>query len=199
MDFDFDIFQQPPEQPKPESGMLLVASPRLREPYFRDSVILLLERDVRYGYIGLTLNKETKLTLSDLIEKDFRGADIPVFRGGPVDEDRLFMLHTLGRELDSNLELLPGMWVGGQLEKLARYLEENNRPEGNIRFFLGYSGWEKGQLEEEISAGYWGVLAPFGSSELLSGKGKEFWRKCVSALGDGFKSWFMMPDDPRDN
>lgn len=199
MDFDFDIFQQHGNQPKPQAGMLLVASPKLREAYFRDSVVLILEHDASMGFIGLTLNKETKLTLSDLIDKDFSGAVIPIFRGGPVDEDRLFMLHTLGRELDSHLQCVPGLWVGGELEKLAEYLEVNNRSEGMIRFFLGYSGWEKDQLEEEIEQGYWGVLPAFPAQELISGTGKKFWRKAVAALGDGFKNWLLMPDDPRDN
>ena len=199
MDFEFEIFQHPGFQGAPVAGSLLVASPRLREPYFRNGVVLLLERDEKMGYLGLTVNLRTKLTLSDLMRMELPAGSLPVFSGGPVDETRLFMIHTLGEDVGAIKELLPGIYVGGELEQLASFLKTEETSERSIRFYLGYSGWSEGQLEEEIDEGYWGVRPPEASGMIFDGDGKDFWRKAVRMLGENYKSWLLMPDDPRDN
>lgn len=199
MDFDFDLYNTGNNTLEPKSGALLISQPLLKIPYFYQSVIFILERDRNMGHIGLVLNKETKLTFSDLLKGWRDGDRIPVYSGGPVDEERLFMLHTLGDILGPSTEIVPGLFIGGDLDKLATYITHGGELEGKIRFFLGYSGWTKGQLEDEIAQGSWAVSYDVDSSDILCGQGKEYWRREVERLGDEFSRWLHVPENPRDN
>lgn len=185
----------------PHRRSLLLAEPMLSEPYFRRSVVLILEKDRQGGYIGLTLNKETGILLSDLVPGWESAANIEVFSGGPVEENRLFMLHTLGQEvMPGSLEILPGLYVGGRLEDIRDYVEQGGDIEGKMRFFLGYSGWQADQLENEILGRSWVVADASRDSEdsrrLLAGRENDFWRREVGRLGEECRSWLVVPEKP---
>ncbi len=185
----------------PEHRSLLLAEPLMLEPYFRRSVVLLLEKDKAGGYLGLTLNKQAGLTMGDLVPGWERGRDVEVFSGGPVDEQRLFMLHTLPDVLPGSREILPGLYVGGDLEAISSYIEGGGSIEGKMRFFLGYSGWAPEQLEKEILGRSWAVGEAVGpkmddSTRLLDGRENEYWRREVARLGEDYRSWLVVPETP---
>lgn len=200
MDIEKLLFDNLAPDGAPRRRSLLLADPLMDEPYFRRSVVLLLEKDRSGGYIGLTLNKEAGLRLSDLVPGWERGHDVEVFSGGPVDERRLFMLHTLGQQLKGSTEILPGVYVGGDLEDIGRYIEQGGSIEGRMRFFLGYSGWETDQLEKELLSHSWAV-APAGEtrddvSRLFEGRENEYWRREVARVGEPLRSWLIVPESP---
>ena len=91
MDLESIIYKDPTIV-NPQKGDLLIAEPLLNEPYFKRSVILLLDEDNNQGHIGLALNKITPVSLQDLFPDWKAGAEVPVYSGGPVEADRLFML-----------------------------------------------------------------------------------------------------------
>ncbi|MDE7159971.1 MAG: YqgE/AlgH family protein [Muribaculaceae bacterium] len=184
----------------PTRRALLLAEPLMKEPYFRRSVVLILEKDAAGGYIGLTLNKRAGLRLGDLFPGWTHGADIEVYSGGPVEEQRMFMLHTLGDVLSGSHEILPGIYVGGDLEDIGRYIKSGGDTEDKIRFFLGYSGWGADQLDKELLSRSWAV-ADVGSDRedvkrLLSGSENDYWRREVERLGDSCRSWLVVPETP---
>ncbi len=184
----------------PTRRALLLAEPLMKEPYFRRSVVLILEKDQAGGYIGLTLNKRAGLRLGDIFKDWVHGADIEVYSGGPVEEQRLFMLHTLGDIFPGSHEILPGLYVGGELEAISRYIKSGGEIEGKIRFFLGYSGWGAGQLDKELLSRSWAVAGPGTEREdvvrLLQGSENEYWRREVARLGDACRSWLVVPETP---
>ncbi|MDE7110142.1 MAG: YqgE/AlgH family protein [Muribaculaceae bacterium] len=167
---------------EPGRGKLLIAEPMMEEVFFRRSVVLLLDEDTDGGLLGLTLNKTTELTLHDIMPELGFGEDITVYCGGPVDMERLFMLHTMGDTFGECLQVSPGLYVGGDFHKIVDYLKSGGEVEGKIRFFIGYSGWRGGQLADEIENHSWAVGIPEGGEILLQSEENEFRRREVSRL-----------------
>ena len=198
MDLESIIYKNPTIV-NPQKGDLLIAEPLLDEPYFKRSVILLLDEDNNQGHIGLALNKITPVSLQDLFPDWKAGAEVPVYSGGPVEADRLFMLHTMGDRFDGSMEVSPGLYVGAKLDDIIDYINNNRYADGNIRFFLGYSGWSRGQLTSEILKNTWALNPNPGHTDVLTGAEDLYWRREVRRLGEKYRSWLLVPSNPAFN
>ena len=191
-----DLIFPPGNQPAPGVGQLLIAQPVMNDPYFSRSVNLILDTPEDGGHFGLMLNKETDLTLFDLMPDWEAGKKVPVFCGGPVDMERMFLLHSLGHKLGDAHEILPGLFVGADLDAIIDYIDNDGDIDGKIRFFLGYCGWSPAQLEGEIRNRTWAIANISDPTLLLSGAGNEYWTREVKNLGDEFKPWLNVPINP---
>lgn len=183
----------------PHMGSLLIAEPLMDDKYFSRSAILVLDEPEDGGHFGLILNKPTEMTLKDLMPEWEDGQRVPIFCGGPVDMQRMFLLHTLGEKLGSTTEVLPGIYVGADLDKIIDYIDEGGEVDGKLRFFLGYCGWSPGQLAAEIEGKTWAVNALPQCSNLLKGEGLSYWSREVKDLGEECRGWLMVPLDPSMN
>lgn len=183
----------------PQKGDLLIAEPLLDQPYFKRSVVLLLEEDDNQGQVGLTLNVPTPVTLQDMFPDWHAGRKVRVYSGGPVESDRLFMLHTLGDFFDGAVEVAPGLYVGADLNQVMDYIQSEENLEGKLRFFLGYSGWAKDQLSAEILNHSWALARPSDKGDSLLGQGNDYWRREVARLGKDYRSWLLVPQNPEEN
>lgn len=200
MDIDIEsLIYKEPTNVSPQKGDLLIAEPMLDQPYFKRSVVLLLEEDQDHGHIGLTLNIPTPVTLRDLFPDWKEGERVKVYCGGPVEADRLFMLHTLGDRFDGAMEIADGLYVGADLDQVIDYIKKEPDIEGKLRFFLGYSGWTKDQLASEILNHTWAVTKAGEMNEALLGRGNEYWRRVVESLGEEYRSWLLIPQNPEEN
>lgn len=193
------MLHKDPVEVNPKSGQLLLAEPLMNDPVFGRSVIVILEQDSVGGHVGLCLNKGPICSLSDLCGGLDNTPDIPVYQGGPVDLERLFMLHKLGNRFSNALEIAPGLFIGAAEEEVMDYLL--TRPDGakNVRFFLGYSGWSAGQLTSEIMKNSWALNVHPDTTELLAGAGDSYWRREVGKLGPDYRSWLIVPENPSFN
>lgn len=183
----------------PQKGDMLLASPMLKEPYFKRSAVLIMDEGADGGHLGLTLNVGTPVTLQDIFPEWKAGKKVRVYSGGPVETDRLFMLHTLGDKFDGAMEIVPGIYVGANLEDVIKYIESTEYVEGQIRFFLGYSGWSKDQLAGEIEEGSWALNRNCDFQDALIGKGNDYWIREVKKMGEKYRSWCIIPQDPELN
>ena len=153
---------QPLDVPRavPLGGRLLVAAPKLDEPTFARTVVLLLDHD-EDGTLGLVLNRPSRVPVGHLLPAwDGRctGSDV-IFTGGPVADDS-----ALG------LGLLPGPYDGDEPEGFRRVagpfglVDLDLDPDeilgdlDALRVFAGYAGWSPGQLEDELAEGAWYVV-----------------------------------------
>lgn len=195
MDIDTYLYKTPAEV-DPEAGRLLLADPRLVDISFYRSAVLILDREDTGAHLGLVLNHELPAT-ADALFKDWPGSEkIPLFKGGPVELDRLFMLHRLGTVIDGSLEILPGIYTGGNSDQIRDYIASGGETDGLMRFFIGYSGWGAGQLTKEILENSWAVNVHPDSGGLLRGEGESYWRRQVEELGPEFRSWLSIPAHP---
>lgn len=180
---------------KPSSGKILVANPMLEENTFNRSVIYLTEHGGNVGAMGFVLNKPLPFTLNSVFDKFDWLPDIPVYSGGPVENDHLFYIHNLGNIITDSLHIAGGISLGGDITSVISYISAGNKVEGYIKFFLGYSGWSEGQLQMEIKTQSWGVGIP-QADDLLTADGEPLWRRSVQNLGNGYSSWLKIPYSP---
>ncbi|MDE6273289.1 MAG: YqgE/AlgH family protein [Muribaculaceae bacterium] len=182
-------------------GTILLSSPMLNDPNFKRTAILILDQDESGGHIGLVLNRPLDITLSDICKMPGKYAKQFVHHGGPVDLQRMFWLHSLGDLIPGSLEILPGLYVGGDYDAMISLFEEGRVDlDHKIHFYLGYSGWGKEQLKAETAAGAWGILPMLIDSNLIFDlDGEELWHQLCLLLSPEYRHWRMIPSDPELN
>jgi putative transcriptional regulator len=154
------------------SGKLLVANPRLADPNFDRSVVLVLAH-TDDGALGVILNRPSATPLLDPLPRWAVLADNPsmVYEGGPVSPDSVICLARVPAPAVLESRAGPNTWrhVSGDVGTLDLDLDPDliQGAVGSLRIFAGYAGWAAGQLEDELLAGGWWVLDahpgdPFG-------------------------------------
>lgn len=184
------------EKQKVKSGELLVAEPFMLDPNFKRSVVLMCEHG-EGGSLGFIINRELDLYVDELID-DFPDFPAKVYFGGPVQTDTLHILHNVGDLLEDSQEVARGVFWGGNFEKMKFLVStEVIKPE-NIRFYLGYSGWSEGQLEEELKIGSW-VIADMDPNYIFKSKPAGLWKQVLAHKGDHYGVISTIPDAPNWN
>ncbi|HMQ08962.1 MAG TPA: YqgE/AlgH family protein [Saprospiraceae bacterium] len=174
------------------TGNVLLAEPFMLDPHFKRSVIILCEYSRDEGTVGFILNKVISTTIHDVID-DFPTLNAPVYYGGPVGKENLFYIHNVGQLLEESMEVMPGLYWGGNFEKLKFLISSGLITEKNIRFFIGYSGWSPGQLEAELDSGSW-VISDMHPNYAFKSKPKYLWRQVMKDKGDNYTVIAQMPD-----
>jgi putative transcriptional regulator len=169
----------------------LVASPGLRDPNFATTLVLMAEHQDG-GALGFVLNRTLPISVGDVLGGIDLGllayaqaagrAAAPVLGGGPVQPERLWILHRPGRELpdEGALRVGPGVALGGSRELLDALMNADDP--GPFHLLLGYAGWAPLQLEQEISAGAW-VPMPLHEDLVLEVPLEKRWETAVRRLG----------------
>lgn len=184
---------------EPHAGALLISEPFLRDRYFNHSVVCLTEYQTGKTAMGLVLNRITEFQLQDLVEAITTEEDIPIYCGGPMSMDRLFYIHTLGNVIPNSTEIINGLYIGGDFDSIIRYVNCECDVIDRIRFFIGYSGWNINQLDEELHKNVWAVATISDTDELFKGSENAYWHKFVRTLGEKYKGWRYHPQDPQSN
>ncbi len=164
-------------------GKVLLAEPFMMDTNFKRSVVLMCEHEDD-GSLGFILNKSLKMKINELIS-GFPDIDCTVYYGGPVQTDTIHYIHDAGHLLEDSQEIMPGVYWGGDFEKLKALITNELITKENIRFFIGYSGWSESQLKEELKLGSW-VVAEMNLNYLFKGEGKNLWSKVMQHKGDVF-------------
>jgi len=152
---DNPFFHYTPTKTPLQAGKLLVSAPLTGDIFFDRSVVLLVEHNEEESF-GLLLNKKLPLTLKDVFP-DTHNEHIPVFWGGPVEANNLFLLHGYGSLLNGSQVVTENIYFGASIPDLLLAIKKELLDESLIRFYLGYAGWTKGQLEKEIKQKLWVV------------------------------------------
>lgn len=169
-----------------KTGKLLIAEPFMLDPNFRRSVILICDHDKEDGSIGFVLNKAIDMKINDLLAT-FPAFEANVYYGGPVQTDTIHYIHTLGDLLPNSVEVMDGIWFGGDFDELKKLASMELLEAKDIRFFIGYSGWSHGQLHNEIITKSW-FLAEGDSNFIFNDKYfKTMWTDVLQQEG-GTKS-----------
>lgn len=191
IDFDFVNTNQP------EPGRVLVSEPFLSDSFFTRSVIYLCDYSPD-GSFGFVLNNFMEVGMKELIP-DFPDVDIRVSIGGPVDKSNLFFIHSLGDKIPNSQKISGNLFIGGTFESVKKLLIENKENAKHFRFFIGYSGWDKGQLESELEEKSWVVLKNFKDDLILDDGKDDLWKDLMAKMGGKFEVMSNFPKNPSDN
>ena len=164
-----------------EKGVLLVASPTLDDPNFRESVVLVVQHGPE-GTVGLILNRSTNVLLSKALPDIpvLKGSSYRLFAGGPVDPTRFLLLFRLKEPPADARSVFDGVYVGGTPKVLERIITQA-KPTETFRAFAGFAAWVPRQLEAEMLLGAWGILPP-DSIGMFDKDPAIFWSDCISRL-----------------
>lgn len=161
-------------------GVVLVASPRLMDPNFFRSVVLICRHSPEEGSMGLVLNRPTEVQAGKVLSQveAARERHEPLWLGGPVDGRCLWILHRRGDLPDPGHEVLEGVYFTGEARVVERVLATNGGdPAGlDFRLFVGYAGWDAGQLDHEVEEGSWAVV-PAGAGAVFTDAPGSMWRE----------------------
>lgn len=179
---------------KIKRGQLLLSEPALLgENSFNRSVILLAEYTSE-GTVGFILNKPLEFTIGDLIPEI--NSNLTVYNGGPVEQDNLYFIHTVPHKIKNSVEISNGIYWGGDFESLKNLLNEDEILKTEIRFFLGYSGWSKMQLEAELQENNWLLIENKEKGKLLSKPANDFWKEKIKDQGGDYILFSNAPENP---
>ena len=140
------------------SNQFLIAMPNLMDPNFFHSVTYICEHN-EFGAMGVVINQQVNMTVGQLvdsigIESTYTPNLIqPVYRGGPVDPDCGFVLHSPAGEWQSTLHISDDISLSTSRDIITALA--NNEGPLNYLVALGYAGWGAGQLEHEIAENAW--------------------------------------------
>jgi putative transcriptional regulator len=159
--------------------LMLVASPELQGGYSRTTLIAVPAGDKHIGFI---LNRATDVTLGKLFPEHAPSAKVadPVHLGGPEMADALFAVVRRDPGADA-VPLFGGLYLVAGEEALDRVIE---KLPGEARFFAGFVGWQPGELEKEIDAGYW-YVTDADSALLFRPDTSGLWEELIQRLGNG--------------
>ncbi|MCL6258078.1 YqgE/AlgH family protein [Aquiflexum sp. TKW24L] len=181
----------------PLAGQLLISEPFLQDENFVRSVILICENNEK-GSFGLVLNKLSILKISELVE-DLFFLDLDVYVGGPVEQNTLHFVYSGEQAISGSIQLGDDLWWGGDFEALILKLKSGELNNDNIRFFIGYSGWTEGQLDEELEEKTWIVCEKIETDHIFNDSPVELWRNILKNMGGEFQLLANYPIDPRLN
>ena len=87
--------------------------------------------------------------------------------------------------------------LGGDFEQMQMLMKAGSVDTTQIKFFVGYSGWEPGQLDDELSRSQW-VVSKLSADKIINSP-RDLWDECIESLGQRFKPWLHVPDEPAMN
>jgi putative transcriptional regulator len=137
------------------AGIYINSTNALNGSFFEHATILIVEHNEK-GSLGFVTNQPFEKSLHELIEfnhvKPFALMD-----GGPVDRDHLFVLHKRPDLIDGGEQIANGLYLGGNMEQVIKAINAGVVNKHEIQLFIGYCGWDAGELEAEVEEGSWNL------------------------------------------
>ncbi len=164
----------------------LIAMPSMEDPFFSRSLTYICEHNDQ-GAMGLVINQPSSMNLGQLLEQtdkeiklDDEHAGQIILSGGPVSQERGFVLHTNQEGWASSLALTPDIMVTTSKDILTA-IGNKQGPEHAI-ITLGYAGWTAGQLEQEMQDNSW-LTIEADEDILFNTPIHKKWQAAVKKLG----------------
>ena len=179
-------------------GIFLIADPRLKDPNFSQTVILLCEHNDQ-GSLGVVVNRPTLLKVAEAIPniKALSSTSNVIYSGGPVQTHQVMTLCRTTEQIPDSKYVGDGMYLGGTLQALEDML--SSKASGtSIRAYMGYAGWSSNQLESELEESSWKVV-PANQKFVFDIEPSEVWPTLLATLGKEYGIYKTMPRDPSMN
>jgi putative transcriptional regulator len=136
-----------------KAGIYIKSTAALIGSFFEYTTIFLFEHNEK-GSTGFITNKLFGKSLNELIEFN-HSKPFPLMDGGPVDREHLFVLHKRSDLIDGGIQLTNGLYLGGNMEQVIEAINTSAANDQEIQLFIGYCGWDVGELQAEVEEGSW--------------------------------------------
>ena len=136
-----------------KSGIYIKSTSALVGSFFENTTIMIVEHNEQ-GSTGFVINRPFEKSLNDLIEFS-DSKPFPLMDGGPVDRDHIYILHKRPDLIDGGKKVLNDFYLGGNIEQVIEAINTNAANHQEIQLFIGYCGWDPGELKAEIDEGSW--------------------------------------------
>ncbi len=167
------------------TGKLIVSTPSLYDPHFYHTVTYICAHNEN-GAIGLIVNRPTSMDLADIFEQmDIHAEHMPmarnkIYAGGPVQQERGFVLHAPCNSWNSSIQISDQLCVTTSRD-IIHALANGDGP-NEVLITLGYAGWTTGQLEHELAEDSW-LCVPFNPNLLFYTPPEKRWAASIEMLG----------------
>lgn len=179
---------------KLKKGCLLLAEPAILDDISFNRAVIILAEHNEDGSVGFIINKPLQHTIQELIPEI--NAQFIVYNGGPVAQENLYFIHTVPHLIADSIEIADGIYWGGDFEATKVLINQGLITKENIRFFLGYTGWEYLQLETEMEQNAWLCLPNDLGSNLIAKSNQHFWKNKMEELGGAYLLFSNAPENP---
>ncbi len=193
---DMQVKNVQPSFGPPQKGSILISEPFLNDAQFRRAVVLLGEHN-EDGSVGFVLNRLLTIKSNEVVP-GLLDHDFPLYYGGPVEPNTLHFIHTVGDLIEGAQPIKDGIFWGGNIELVNDLLNQKVVKPEEFKFFVGYSGWAPGQLEEEIEEKAW-WLGNAPASLMFNANPEQMWAKVVKNLNQDYAYMANSPEDPQWN
>ena len=167
------------------TNQFLSAMPGLEDPNFFHSVTYICEHNDQ-GALGLVINRPLDMQLGEILQhiklqhSEPEARQIQVHLGGPVQQDRGFVLHEPLGEWEATLKVTDRIGITSSID-ILQAIAKNEGPERSL-ITLGYAGWGAGQLEQEMAENAW-LSGPADPDILFNSPDEERWKAAAASLG----------------
>ena len=136
-----------------KAGIYIKSTTALNGSFFEHTTILIVQHNEE-GSLGFVTNKPFGKSLHELIEFKY-AKPYPLMDGGPVDREHLFVLHSRPDLINEGEQTPNGLYLGGNMEQVIEAINSGAANQQEIQVFIGYCGWDLGELEAELEEGSW--------------------------------------------
>ncbi|GAB2812151.1 YqgE/AlgH family protein [Ferruginibacter profundus] len=156
------------------AGKILISTPSLDDPNFDKVVILIAEYNAD-GALGFVINKIFPRVFNELTEFK-QSPPLPLYEGGPVEQEHLFFLHRRPDVIEGGIKVDEAVYYGGNFKQAVQCINDKMISTDDIKLFIGYSGWDNGQLQDEIAEGSW-LVSDVVPAAIFSGNMATLWEE----------------------
>jgi len=167
------------------SNHFLIAMPQLADPNFTHTVTYICEHNSE-GALGIVINRPLELHLDEILEqmsleaKEPATTHIQIHSGGPVQQERGFVIHKSSQAWDASLQISSEISVTSSRD-ILHAIADGNGPDP-LFIALGYAGWGSGQLDQEMLDNAW-LSGPADLDILFKLPSEQRWEAAASLLG----------------
>lgn len=161
-----------------DKPLLLVAAPEMQGPYSHTTLLVV---PVANQHIGFILNRATDLKLGTLFPEHEASAKVadPVYLGGPEHANEIFAVvpHDPGGPA---MRLFGDVFLTAHAPVVDRIIEQTPNA---ARYFVGFVGWQPGELAAELAAGWWYLAEPDPALVFSKDTG-AMWESLIKQFGN---------------
>jgi len=178
---DAPVFPEPPPSGDAllAKGKFLVASPSIADPWFQETVVLLIGYNAAAGATGLIINRPTQVPLAEMLPSvpGLKQRSDVVYYGGPVEGQQMLMLIRSDEKLEESEKVFVNVYVSLSRNTLERMIGAH-KTQKQLRVYGGYAGWLPGQLNREVSHGDWYIVNA-DADFIFEKKSSDIWRELL--------------------